>query len=79
MTAPAIDVLGVRISVTGEDRAREILFDAAHSCRRGYVTVTRVHGMIEAQDDAAFRNNHRFVIHGAAQLVKGVLQSPPPS
>jgi len=37
MTALTIDALGVRISVIDRDRAREILFDAARSCRRGYV------------------------------------------
>src|SRR6266487_5387780 len=37
MTAPAIHAHGVRISVIDRDRAREILFDAARSCRRGYV------------------------------------------
>jgi hypothetical protein len=77
MAAPTIDVLGVRISVTAEDRAREILFDAARSCPRGYVT--GVHGVMEAQDDAAFGNNPRFVLRAAVQLAKGVLQSPPTS
>ena len=37
MTAPAIDAHGVRIGVIDRDRAREILFDAARSYRRGYV------------------------------------------
>jgi N-acetylglucosaminyldiphosphoundecaprenol N-acetyl-beta-D-mannosaminyltransferase len=46
------DVLGVKISVIDQDRAREILFDAVRSRRRGYVTVTGVHGVMEAQDDA---------------------------
>jgi N-acetylglucosaminyldiphosphoundecaprenol N-acetyl-beta-D-mannosaminyltransferase len=55
MTAPTVDVLGVRISVIDQDRAREILFDAVHVGRRGYVTVTGVHGVMEAQDDADFR------------------------
>src|SRR6266480_4887881 len=51
MDVPKIDVLGVRISVIDQDRAREILFDAVRSGRRGYVTVTGVHGVMEAQDD----------------------------
>lgn len=49
------NVLGVRISVIDQDRAREILFDAVRTGRRGYVTVTGVHGVMEAQDDADFR------------------------
>ena len=55
MTAPTVDVLGVHISVIDQDRAREILFDALRSGRRGYVTVTGVHGVMEAQDDENFR------------------------
>ena len=53
--APTVDVLGVRISVINQERAREILFDAVRSGRRGYVTVTGVHGVMEAQADAQFR------------------------
>jgi N-acetylglucosaminyldiphosphoundecaprenol N-acetyl-beta-D-mannosaminyltransferase len=55
MTAPTIDVLGVRISVIDQDHAREILFNAVRRGRRGYVTVTGVHGVMEAQDDENFR------------------------
>ena len=55
MDAAKIDVLGVCISVIDQDRARKILFDAARSGRRGYVTVTGVHGVMEAQDAPEFR------------------------
>src|SRR5437870_18801 len=55
MTAPTIDVLGVRISVIDQDHAREILLNAVRRGRRGYVTVTGVHGVMEAQDDENFR------------------------
>jgi N-acetylglucosaminyldiphosphoundecaprenol N-acetyl-beta-D-mannosaminyltransferase len=52
---PTVDVLGVRISVIDQERAREVLFDAVRNGRRGYVTVTGVHGVMEAQDDESFR------------------------
>ncbi len=54
--APArTNVLGVGISVINQTTAREVLFDAARRGRRGYVTVTGVHGVTEAQSDPAFR------------------------
>ena len=49
------NVLGVGISVINQTTAREILFDAARRGRRGYVAVTGVHGVTEAQGDPAFR------------------------
>ena len=50
-----VNVLGVGISVLNQTRAREILFDAVRQGRRGYVAVTGVHGVTEAQGDAGFR------------------------
>src|SRR5438477_6873813 len=55
MEIEKVNVLGVRVSVIDQTRAREILFDAVRAGRRGYVTVTGVHGVMEAQDDLAFR------------------------
>lgn len=51
MEVPRTNVLGVRISVIDQDRAREILFEAVRGGRRGHVTVTGVHGVMEAQSD----------------------------
>ena len=51
MEAEKCNVLGVGISVIDQTRAREILFDAVRSGRRGYVAVTGVHGVSEAQRD----------------------------
>lgn len=51
MEVEKFDVLGVGISVLDQDRAREFLFEAARNKRRGYVTVTGVHGVMEAQRD----------------------------
>lgn len=50
-----VNVLGVRISVIDQNRAREILFDAVRRGQRGYVTVAGVHGVMEAQHDKEFR------------------------
>jgi N-acetylglucosaminyldiphosphoundecaprenol N-acetyl-beta-D-mannosaminyltransferase len=50
------NVLGVGISVLDQDRAREFLFDVARAGRRGYVTVTGVHGVSEAQTDAELKS-----------------------
>ena len=49
------NVLGVGISVIDQTAAREILFDAVRRGRRGYVTVTGVHGVMEAQADPALK------------------------
>jgi N-acetylglucosaminyldiphosphoundecaprenol N-acetyl-beta-D-mannosaminyltransferase len=46
-----VNVLGVGISVIDQDRARTVLFDAVQKGRRGYVAVTGVHGVSEAQRD----------------------------
>lgn len=51
MEVEKVNVLGVGISVLDQDRARDFLFDAARSGRRGYVAVTGVHGVMEAQSD----------------------------
>lgn len=50
------NVLGVGISVLDQDRAREFLFSAVRKGVRGYVTVTGVHGVSEAQNDSALKN-----------------------
>ena len=56
MEARKTNVLGVGISVLDQDRAREFLFEAARTGRRGYVTVTGVHGVSEAQNDPELKN-----------------------
>ena len=50
-----VNVLGVGVSVLDQDRARDFLFDAIRQGKRGYVTVTGVHGVSEAQKDEALR------------------------
>lgn len=52
MQIGTVNVLGIGISVLDQERAREFLFAAAREGKRGYVTVTGVHGVSEAQEDA---------------------------
>lgn len=55
MEVEKVNVLGVGISVLDQDRAREFLFQAVRTGKRGYVTVTGVHGISEAQRDPELR------------------------
>src|SRR4051812_34876045 len=55
MEVERVNVLGVGVSVLDQDGAREFLFECVRTGQRGYVTVTGVHGVSEAQDDAALR------------------------
>jgi N-acetylglucosaminyldiphosphoundecaprenol N-acetyl-beta-D-mannosaminyltransferase len=50
-----INVLGVGISVLNLSAAREAIAAAIGERRKGYICVTGVHGVMEAQHDAAFR------------------------
>lgn len=59
MQIETTNVLGVPISVIDQNRAREFLFEALRGGQRGYVTVTGVHGVIEAQNDPVLRNIFR--------------------
>ncbi len=51
-----VNVLGVGISVLNLRTALEAIAAAVRGRRRGYVCVTGVHGVMEAQNDPAFRN-----------------------
>jgi N-acetylglucosaminyldiphosphoundecaprenol N-acetyl-beta-D-mannosaminyltransferase len=55
MEVEKANVLGVGISVLDQDRARDFLFSAAAAGERGYVAVTGVHGVSEAQDDPTLK------------------------
>src|SRR5256885_11887830 len=48
-------VLGVGISAIDLRRAVSLMFDAVRRRRKGYVCVTGVHGVMEAQRDECFR------------------------
>jgi N-acetylglucosaminyldiphosphoundecaprenol N-acetyl-beta-D-mannosaminyltransferase len=58
-----VNVLGVGISVLNLPAALAAIADAVRARRKGYICVTGVHGVMEAQDDAAFKNilNHAFL------------------
>jgi N-acetylglucosaminyldiphosphoundecaprenol N-acetyl-beta-D-mannosaminyltransferase len=59
MEIERVNVLGVGVSVLDQHRAREFLFDALRTGQRGYVTVTGVHGVSEAQNDPELREIFR--------------------
>ena len=56
-----INVLGVGISVLNLNTAREAIAAAIREKRKGYIGVTGVHGVMEAQDDGAFKQ----ILNGA--------------
>ena len=56
-----INVLGVGISVLNLRTALAAIADAVRAQRKGYVCVTGVHGVMEAQDEAAFKK----ILNGA--------------
>jgi N-acetylglucosaminyldiphosphoundecaprenol N-acetyl-beta-D-mannosaminyltransferase len=50
-----VNVLGVGVSVLNLQTAVAVIADAVRARRKGYICVTGVHGVIEAQNDPAFR------------------------
>lgn len=52
---PRFNVLGVSVSAMNLSIATEAILAAARERRKGYVCVTGVHGVTEAQDDPDFR------------------------
>jgi len=51
ITVPRVDILGVGVHALNMRSAVDILDVAATNGTKGYVTVTGVHGIMEAQDD----------------------------
>jgi len=56
-----VNVLGVGISVLNLPSALEAIAAAVRERRKGYICVTGVHGVMEAQDDSAFKK----ILNGA--------------
>ena len=56
-----VNVLGVGISVLNLQTAQAAIAAAVRERRKGFVCVTGVHGVMEAQDDAAFKK----ILNGA--------------
>jgi N-acetylglucosaminyldiphosphoundecaprenol N-acetyl-beta-D-mannosaminyltransferase len=52
---PRVNVLGVGISVLNLESACALMAEAIRERRKGYICVTGVHGVSEAQEDSAFR------------------------
>jgi N-acetylglucosaminyldiphosphoundecaprenol N-acetyl-beta-D-mannosaminyltransferase len=50
-----VNVLGVGLSVLNLRTALDAIADAVRARRKGYICVTGVHGVMEAQDDANFK------------------------
>ena len=50
-----VDVLGVGISALNLDSAKKTILERLQKKEKGYICVTGVHGVIEAQDDSRFR------------------------
>jgi N-acetylglucosaminyldiphosphoundecaprenol N-acetyl-beta-D-mannosaminyltransferase len=50
-----VNVLGVGVSVLNLETALAAIADALRARRKGYICVTGVHGVMEAQNDPAFR------------------------
>jgi N-acetylglucosaminyldiphosphoundecaprenol N-acetyl-beta-D-mannosaminyltransferase len=55
MSIPRFNVLGVSVSGMNLGAAVDAMGEAIRARRKGYICVTGVHGVIEAQDDPAFR------------------------
>jgi N-acetylglucosaminyldiphosphoundecaprenol N-acetyl-beta-D-mannosaminyltransferase len=55
MTIPRFNVLGVSVSAMNLRLATAAVLEAVRERRKGYVCVTGVHGVTEAQGDPAFR------------------------
>jgi N-acetylglucosaminyldiphosphoundecaprenol N-acetyl-beta-D-mannosaminyltransferase len=55
MAIERVNVLGAGISVINLQTALAAIGDAVRVRRKGYICVTGVHGVMEAQEDAAFR------------------------
>ena len=56
MTSQRVNVLGVGISVLNLKTALAAIAGAVRDRRKGYIGVTGVHGVMEAQADAIFKN-----------------------
>jgi N-acetylglucosaminyldiphosphoundecaprenol N-acetyl-beta-D-mannosaminyltransferase len=56
MTGERVNVLGVGISVLNLQTALAKIADAIANRRKGYICVTGVHGVMEAQSDESFRS-----------------------
>ena len=64
MTISRFNVLGVSVSAMNLSIATAAVLEALRARRKGYVCVTGVHGVTEAQGDAGFRG----ILNGASWI-----------
>lgn len=55
MAAERVNILGVGVSIINMQMARAAIADALRARHKGYICVTGVHGVMEAQRDGEFR------------------------
>ncbi|MEI7729180.1 MAG: WecB/TagA/CpsF family glycosyltransferase [Verrucomicrobiota bacterium] len=58
MTIDRVNVLGVGVSAMNLPLACEAIFEAVARRRKGYITVTGVHGVMESHDDPELKTIH---------------------
>ena len=64
MSVERINVLGVGVSAINLESGRRIVAEAVRQRTRGYITITGVHGVMEAQDDPKLKTifNRAFLV-----------------
>jgi len=64
MSVERVNVLGVGVSAINLESGRQIIAEAIRDRTRGYITITGVHGVMEAQDDPRLRTifNQAFLV-----------------
>jgi N-acetylglucosaminyldiphosphoundecaprenol N-acetyl-beta-D-mannosaminyltransferase len=64
MKTERVNVLGVGVSAINLESGRQIIAQAIRERTRGYITITGVHGVMEAQDDPRLRTifNQAFLV-----------------
>jgi len=64
MSVERVNVLGVGVSAINLEEGRQIIAEAIRERTRGYITITGVHGVMEAQDDPRLRMifNQAFLV-----------------
>ena len=64
MSVERVNVLGVGVSAINLESGLQIITEAIHKRTRGYITITGVHGVMEALDDPRLRTifNQAFLV-----------------
>jgi N-acetylglucosaminyldiphosphoundecaprenol N-acetyl-beta-D-mannosaminyltransferase len=64
MSVERVNVLGVGVSAINLESGRQLIAEAIRQRMRGYITITGVHGVMEAQDDPKLKRifNQAFLV-----------------